>query len=109
SRDTMKAEAASARPMKNQRCQPPALASSDQAMPVFSYRATSKKEVTVRLSPRRMSATISALANWSSNTTASAMPSHSHIEGLVLAERERERVAIRDERGSKGAAPCAGD
>jgi len=32
-------------------------------MPVFSNRTTSKKEMTVQLSPNRRSLTISALAN----------------------------------------------
>jgi hypothetical protein len=63
SRYTMNAEAASARPMKNQRCQPPASASSDQAMPVFSSRTRSKKPVTRRLSPSRKSPTTRALVN----------------------------------------------
>src|SRR4051812_35167703 len=85
----MNTEAASARPMKNQRCQPAEPARNENAAPVLCQRTTLKNEVTVRLSPRAKPPAISCLANWSSSTTTTAMPSQIHSEG-ALPEDERE-------------------
>src|SRR5437762_5858542 len=90
-------------PVKNQRCQPPAVARKLKAAPRLYMSTRLKKDVTSTVSPSVKARTIHALVAMSSTTTAALTPSQRNqprralrMTALLVAPRERRGAARAD-------------
>src|SRR5664280_1290309 len=94
----MKAAATAPRPMKNQRCQPEALARNEKAAPVLWAWTMSSTRLTVCVSPSAKLWLTTALVSWSIRITASAIASQGRIDADFLVAMVTPPCALRRRR-----------